>query len=143
MKSFSLSSIVLSLVAIIMAIFLFSPSLSFMDPVSAGDMLKASAEDPFGTKDTKIDAASDDTDLATGLINMINRVLTFLGVLLMFIVIYAGFLIITSNGEDDAITKGRKMIIYALIGVIVIVLSYTIVNFIGNIGTDLPNGDTK
>lgn len=114
-----------------------------MDTASTGDMLKASAEDPFNVKDTKIDAASDDTDLASGLISMINRVLTFLGILLLFIVIYAGFLIITSDGKEDAITKGRKMIIYALIGVIVIVLSYTIVNFIGTIGTDLPGSSVQ
>lgn len=142
MKSFSISSLSLAFFAILAGVFFVMAPLSLADPSSA-DFLKASAEDPFGVGGAKIDAAADNTDLQSSLIAMINKVLLFLGIFLLFIVIYAGFIIINSDGKEDAITKGRKMIIYALIGVIVIVLSYTIVNWIGTIGNDLEPAATR
>lgn len=140
MKSFLLGAF-----AVLFGVSLFvGMDTSFASPLGdAASGLKASVEDPFGVTSTKIDAASDNTDLQSSLISIINQMLLFLGLLLLFIVIYAGFLIITSDGKEDAITKGRKMIIYALIGVIVIVLSYTIVNWIGTIGTNLTPAATS
>lgn len=94
----------------------------------------ASIEDPFGTDADSIKPdAAQDGDLRTSFINIINYLLAFLGLVLLVIIIYAGVLIIMSDGEEDAITKGRKMIMYALIGVAIIVLSYTIVNFITDV----------
>lgn len=87
------------------------------------------------TGDIRPDAAQDDESLQTSIVKIINQFLLFLGVLLLGIIIYAGVIIITSDGEEDGLTKGRKMIVYAVIGVIVIFLSYSIVNWIGGIGS--------
>lgn len=97
--------------------------------------LKADIDDPFGTgNQIKIDAARDGT-LYESVVSIINYLLLFLGLLLLAFIIYAGVLIISSNGDDEALTKGRTIIIYALVGVIIIVLSYTIVNFITDVAT--------
>ena len=106
-------------------------------PVNAAAGLKASVDDPFGTgaDKIKIDAARDGT-LQESFLGIINYLLLFLGLLLLVIIIYAGVLIIMSDGEEDAVSKGRKMILYALVGVVIIVLSFTIVNFIA----DIANG---
>ena len=109
------------------------------DGVSVENMaqnLTASVEDPFGTGEKIKPDAARDGDLQTSFVGIINYLLLFLGLLLLIIIIYAGVLIILSDGEEDAVSKGRKMIMYALIGVVIIVLSYTIVNFIA----DVANG---
>lgn len=67
------------------------------------------------------------------IIQALNYILTFLGILLVVVIVYAGALLILSNGDDEAMGKAQKMILYAIAGVVLIVLSYTLVTFISNI----------
>lgn len=76
-------------------------------------------------------------DLKGTIISVINYALTFVGILLLLMVLYAGILMITSNGDDKVIEKAKKMLINATIGIIIIILSYTIVSFLGNIGKEV------
>lgn len=95
----------------------------------------------FGVDETlQLNDASGDTNLKTSLIAMLNYFLGFVGIVLIGIIVYAGFIIIVSQGDDEKLTEGRKMIIYALIGVVIIFLSFTIVNFIGNVVDNGQNG---
>lgn len=102
---------------------------------SGGDVLA----DAFGTDNVRVDAAQDG-DLKSSIITMLNYFLGFIGILLVAIIIYAGFIIIVSQGEEDELTKGRTMIVYAIIGVVIIFLSYTIVGFIGGLTTAEDSG---
>lgn len=113
-------------------------SQSLENAENSASFLKADASDPFGAKreNIGIDAHGDEENLYDAVTSIINYLLLFLGLLLLVIIIYAGFLIINSNGDDEALSKGRTIIMYALVGVIIIVLSYTIVSFI----TDAANG---
>lgn len=95
--------------------------------------------DAFGIDGTKVDAAQDG-DLKSSIITMLNYFLTFIGILLVMIIVYAGFNIIVSQGEEEELTKGRTMIVYAIIGVVIIFLSYTIVDFIGGLTTAEDSG---
>ena len=97
--------------------------------------LLASVENPFGI-DTRIktDAASED-DLQTSVIKIINYLFLFLGLALLVIIIYSGVKIIFSDGDEEAVTGARTTIMYAILGVAVIVLSYTLVDFIANVAT--------
>jgi len=108
------------------------PSLLFSGDT---DGLLASVENPFGI-DTRIktDAASED-DLQTAVIDIINYLFLFLGLALLGIIIYSGVQIIFSDGDSEAVTKARTTIMYAILGVAVIVLSYTLVDFIANVAT--------
>jgi len=108
------------------------PSLLFSGDT---DGLLASVENPFGI-DTRIktDAASD-KDLQTAVIDIINYLFLFLGLALLGIIIYSGVQIIFSDGDDEAVSGARKTIMYAILGVAVIVLSYTLVDFIANVAT--------
>ena len=71
------------------------------------------------------------SDLATIVGNIINIVLGFLGVLLLIYLVYAGFLWMTatdSKGPD----KAKEMIKNSIIGLIIIVSSFAISNFVLN-----------
>lgn len=69
-------------------------------------------------------------DLVGSIVNLLNWFLGFLGILAVILIIYAGILITTAAGKDDQVKKGRKIITYAVIGLVVIALAWGIVNFI-------------
>jgi hypothetical protein len=64
--------------------------------------------------------------------DILNYFLTFLGLIAVAFIIYAGILMVTAGGEEDQVGKGKKIITWALVGIIIIVLSWTIVNWVAN-----------
>jgi len=77
-----------------------------------------------------------DGDVKSTIITIIEYFLKFIGIILVIIIIYSGFKLIFSQGEDDEVESAKKTILYAFIGVVLIVMSYTIVGFITGIADD-------
>lgn len=72
----------------------------------------------------------------TSVTSLISTVINWLlgiafGVAVLFLII-GGFWYITSAGNEEQSDKGRKTILNAIIGIIIIVLSYVIVNVVSN-----------
>jgi type IV secretory pathway VirB2 component (pilin) len=59
---------------------------------------------------------------------LVNFALGFLGFICVLFIIYAGFLLVTSNGSEEKLGEAKKIILYCLLGIIVIFASYAIVN---------------
>ena len=57
---------------------------------------------------------------------VINVALGFSGVLAIIMIIIGGFLYLTSAGDEERSKKGRKFLIYSLLGLVIISLSYSI-----------------
>lgn len=57
---------------------------------------------------------------------IINFILYFLGLVATIMVIYGGFLYITSGGDDTE--KAKKVLMYAAIGIVVVLISFALVN---------------
>lgn len=55
---------------------------------------------------------------------------TFAIILALFVLIYSGLLWMTSGGDKQKIAAIKQRIVYALIGLIVIFLSFFIMNFV-------------
>jgi Zn-dependent protease with chaperone function len=66
------------------------------------------------------------------LANVINFLLLIAGIIAFFYVLYGGFMYLTSGGDQTGAQKGRTMIANALIGIVIIFLSYALVNFFVN-----------
>ena len=64
------------------------------------------------------------------LITIVNYFVGFLGTIAVIVFIYAGVLWVISGGDEQSITKAKKMMTYAAIGLIVVILSYSAVRFI-------------
>lgn len=79
-------------------------------------------------------------------VKVVNYALGFLGLFAVLIVIYGGFLYLSSGGESDGPEKGKKAIMYAIIGILIIFASYAIVNTVlkapGGNQAAQPNGVT-
>ncbi|PKL36776.1 hypothetical protein CVV38_02655 [Candidatus Peregrinibacteria bacterium HGW-Peregrinibacteria-1] len=63
-------------------------------------------------------------------VQIMNFALTFLGLFAVIMIIYGGFLYLGSAGETDKAEKGRKVIQYSVIGIIIILGAYAFVNTI-------------
>jgi PKD repeat protein len=68
------------------------------------------------------------TDLRDFIVNAVNFVLGFLGLLAVLMVIYGGFLYVTAAGQEEQTTKGKKSVMYAMIGIVIILISFALVN---------------
>ena len=60
---------------------------------------------------------------------VINFVLTFLALVAVIFVIVGGVRILAAGGNEENVTKGRKTIIFALIGLVIVFFARVIVGF--------------
>ena len=70
------------------------------------------------------------SDLPSIIGSLINVVLGFLGIVLLFYVLRAGFLWMTAGGDDKQVTTAKNMIRDAVIGLVVIIAGFAISNFV-------------
>ncbi|MEK7524108.1 MAG: hypothetical protein AAB588_03695, partial [Patescibacteria group bacterium] len=70
------------------------------------------------------------TGLRDIVLTIVNFFLTFLGLLAVVMVIYGGFLYVSSAGNEESVGKAKKILLYAGLGIIVIIVSFALVNTI-------------
>lgn len=73
-------------------------------------------------------------------LTIVNYFLYFLGLIATLMVIYGGVLYVTAAGDTESVDKGKKVIMYALVGIIIILLSFALVNSV--LGAGLGNEST-
>lgn len=71
-------------------------------------------------------------DLVATVTNVINWVLGLLGLVAVSYIIYAGYQWLTAGGNEERIAKAKKILTNAVIGLVVILFAWAIVNFIIN-----------
>ncbi len=103
-------------------------AMAFAVPVTS-----ALAQNPYLQDDDKY-AGAVDQELRGAIVDFINYFLGFLGLIAVVMIIYAGVLLVTGQGEEEQINKGKKIILWAAIGILVIMLSYAIVRVITGAG---------
>lgn len=80
-----------------------------------------------------------DLSLRQLVLKIINYFLGFLGLLAVVMVIYGGFLYVSSAGNEENVNKAKKILLYAVIGIVVIIASFALVNAILGAGVDVRN----
>ena len=93
-------------------------SLIFAQPVAAVI--------PSPTPPTGVPTSS----LSTMITTISNTILAIVGVVAVLFLILGGFQYITSAGNPEQIGKAKNTVLYAIIGIIVAILAYVIVNFV-------------
>ncbi len=69
-------------------------------------------------------------DLQSNIKNIINAMLLVIGIVAVIMLIVGGFRYVISNGNEKAVTGAKDTILYAIIGIVVALLSFAIVNFV-------------
>lgn len=141
MKKRLIAILLLALSAFVMPVVNVSAAEVGNDPACSSDKLTdkealAAAGCPTGEEDAKIG------DVAK---NIINVVITVLGLVAVLFVVIGGVNYTTSQGDPQKTKKARDTILYAILGVILAVLAYTIVNFVisGITGSGSGSGETS
>jgi len=62
--------------------------------------------------------------------NIIRAMLGVVGAVTLLMFIYGGFMLIFSGGEQEKLEKGRKTLIWAIIGLAIILSSYSILSYV-------------
>ena len=70
----------------------------------------------------------------------INIMLFGVGVLSVVMLIFGGFRYVISGGKKESVTNAKNTILYAIIGLLIAVFAYAIINFI--LGAALSGGST-
>lgn len=86
------------------------------------------------------------SDLRDILVRFVQIFFSFLAIIAVVMIIYGGFLWMTSAGNEEKISKAKKTLVNAIIGLILILSAFAIVQFVLNeigsrIGQGGPGGD--
>ena len=96
------------------------------------DKLRGGAANPSGKFELpsadKFNSIGQNTSLRQFILNILNFFLSFLGLIGTAAIIYAGYLMVAGAGDDSMHEKGKKILMYAAIGVIVVLTSFALVN---------------
>ena len=87
----------------------------------AADLIQKGA-DSTGQKDSRSAG-----DLAK---DFVNIMLFAVGILAVIMIIWGGIRYVLSGGDSGAVSSAKKTILYAVVGLIVAILAYAIVNFV-------------
>lgn len=100
-----------------------SPAMAACDPAAGGIQSGADCAQPAGT--------SANLFAPGGIFQVISNVLIFLvGAIAVIYLIIGGLRYVTSGGDSKAVTAAKDTILYAIIGIVVAVISYALVTFV-------------
>ena len=71
-----------------------------------------------------------ETDFEGNVISIVNGVIGVLGLVCVVVMIIGGVNYLTSAGDSGKVEKGKKTILYGLIGLVICVLAFAVVNFV-------------
>lgn len=69
-------------------------------------------------------------DIRVTVVKIIKVFLGFLAVIFLVLIIWAGYLYMTAAGNEEGVTKAKKLIAEAIIGLIIIFMSYSITVYV-------------
>ncbi len=101
-------------------------------PVMADNIFNPICEDASLTENQKIEAGCKiEGEKGMGRItNLINVAIGLAGIIAVVVIVFGGQRYITSAGEPGKAKQAKDMIMYGVVGLIVIVLAWAIVNFV-------------
>lgn len=77
-----------------------------------------------------IDGGIPHTDPSVAQNNVINYILYVAGILAVVMIVVAGVQMTTSGGDPGKVAKAKQTIVWSVVGLIVTILAYAIVNFV-------------
>ena len=94
------------------------------------DLIKIFAANTTGHKVNTVGNNSTDKNLTGNVQSIINGVILVLGTVAVIIIIMGGIQYMTSSGDSGKVKKAKDTILYGVIGLIICVLAFAIVNFV-------------
>lgn len=83
-----------------------------------------------GSAETSVCEASNKDNVFLILRSVINILLTAVGIIAVIMIIVGGIKYVTSSGDSSGITSAKNTILYAIVGLVVALMSFAIVNYV-------------
>lgn len=122
-----------NLIAAIVAVFSFSaltiaPAFATDEctDICTCDKITSAAKAAYGCSGT--DQGSEE-DFSKTIQGILNGIIASLGLVAVIVIVIGGVMYMTSNGDAGKLQKAKNTILYAVIGLIICVLSFAITNF--------------
>src|SRR6266536_2075038 len=124
----------LSLQALVLAFGFGTASLAMAAPAFAGNNCAADTLTiENGAQCAKADSAKDNLFAPNGVFAVVANTLIFLvGAVAVIFLIIGGLRYVISNGDSKAVEAAKNTILYAIIGIVVAVISFALVSFVIN-----------
>ena len=122
-KIFSIKNLLLIIIALFLFSFINSPVLALQ---SATNGLAETANVGYGGEVPK------ETSLAAIIGKVVGVALSFVGVIFLILIIYAGFTWMLARGNEAETKKAKDLMYDAVLGLIIIMAAYAITSFVGN-----------
>lgn len=116
-----------SVLLMLFVLFFVAPAAVFAQPADSGLADAAGLEDTAVTENINLPTQ---TPLVLFIARAINVVLGLIGIIMLGLIIYGGWLYMTSQGNPDQIGQAKKIWKNAVIGLLIVLSSFAIVNFI-------------
>ncbi len=71
-------------------------------------------------------------DLREGIMTIVQYLFGFLGIIAIIIMLYGGFVWLTSAGSEEKVSQAKKIITAGVIGLVIIFISYALAAFVIN-----------
>lgn len=93
-------------------------------PAANADNIFDRMKNAIATMDLKLEGNNDDPLLPIQIV--MNTLMGFLGIVFFILIIYAGILWMTAAGQEDKITKAKKILASSTIGLVIVFGAYLI-----------------
>jgi len=97
--------------------------------LTALPVLATAAVDQFGL-DYGAATGLGTRDIREGIMTIVKYLLTFLGVIAILVMLYGGFVWLTSAGNEEKVGQAKKIITAGIIGLVIIFISYALARFV-------------
>ncbi len=101
----------------------------------------AQAATPFTLEDIGSTIGLGTSDLKGVIINVLRWVLGILALTAVVFIVYGGFLWLTAAGNPERIQKAKRVIVNAVIGLVIVLISWAIVSYVVKTAANLTSGD--
>lgn len=105
---------------------LFLPVITFAQGATA----PIDPNDTFGVTQVNNTVSLTNTDFRVIVGRIIQIVLGLLGVIAVSLIVYAGFIVMTAAGNEDKVAEGKKILVNATVGLLIILSAVGIVQFV-------------
>ena len=120
-----------NIIVITMVAFLLAPVMALPAQAQIGMNFAGN----FGLQNS---SQSDPRDMA---VDIVKYLMTFLGIIAVVIILLGGFKWMTAAGNEDKVAEAKKLIIAGVIGLIIVLAAFAIVQFVVTMTTNALNGD--
>ena len=118
-------------VSVILASLLALPVIAFGVTTLVADSASAQLDLGSGINSAKGTGAPDSVTEDDGLIKkVVNLLLWAIGIISVIMIIIGGIRYAISNGDSNQVTAAKNTIMYAVIGLVIAIFAYAIVNFV-------------